>query len=172
VDPDNRRPVDYAVRRELLDRIQTQLARGTSRRLLANQLFRNPADGAIKLYTLAMALAHRQAMPDLYAYGSHHPVEVAGRHANCAIAFARGYEGSTVVVVAPRLVAPLLAAGSSTNLLGAKTWGDTRIHLGEKERGRRLRNHLTDESFVAAETGELLLGELFETVPLALLGAE
>ncbi len=87
VDPDNRRPVDFARRQSLL---------GTA----------SPAtwrDGAIKQALIQRALALRQAMPDLFARGSYEPVVADGPRADHIVAFVRRREADAILAVVPRL---------------------------------------------------------------------
>lgn len=74
VDPDNRRPVDYAARREALD---------------AN---RNP-----KLRVVSAALAMRRARPDTFIDGGYTPMLADGPAADHLLAFTRGHDVLTAV---------------------------------------------------------------------------
>jgi (1->4)-alpha-D-glucan 1-alpha-D-glucosylmutase len=101
VDPDNRRPVDYALRRKLL----ADLDRG-----------RVPAvdeSGAAKLLVVSRTLRARRDNPGWFA--GYEPVEVTGSAAGHLVAFDRG----GVVAVATRLPAGLATDG----------WGDTALQL-------------------------------------------
>ncbi|MFC4147808.1 malto-oligosyltrehalose synthase [Micromonospora mangrovi] len=102
VDPDNRRPVDFAVRRELLARLD-----GGDRPAVA-------ADGAAKLLVVSRTLRLRRDRPELFA--GYRPVPVRGRAAAHALAFDRG----GAIAVATRL--PL-------GLAGAGGWRDTTLSL-------------------------------------------
>ena len=84
VDPDNRRPVDYA------------------RRIAALRENRTPAemlthwrDGEIKLFTVRTLLRFRREHAALFASGSHEPVSVSGPFADCCIAFERASKKTT-----------------------------------------------------------------------------
>ena len=61
VDPDNRRPVDFAARIAALRALDDALERGTSRAALARELLAAWPDGRIKLYVLATLLRHTAA---------------------------------------------------------------------------------------------------------------
>jgi len=67
VDPDNRRPVDYPRRAELLDRL-TKMLPGSMVGLLEQW-----QDGAIKLAITRHALALRRQMPELFSRGAYGP---------------------------------------------------------------------------------------------------
>ncbi|HHY49750.1 MAG TPA: malto-oligosyltrehalose synthase, partial [Alphaproteobacteria bacterium] len=93
VDPDNRRPVDFAARRETL----AGLGGATVAELAASW-----RDGRVKLALTATLLRLRRRAPRLFAEGSYEPVAVTGpdRHRVCA--FIRRLE-SQAVLVAVRL---------------------------------------------------------------------
>jgi (1->4)-alpha-D-glucan 1-alpha-D-glucosylmutase len=67
VDPDNRRPVDYTVRRQELKSLQHT-----------------------KIRVVTAALQLRRARPDTFLRGGHHPVLAAGAGADHVVAFRRG----------------------------------------------------------------------------------
>lgn len=98
VDPDNRRPVDYAVRRASLDD-SVPLA----------ELLAHWRDGRIKQALIARVLDARQAHPQLFQRGAYLPLTVHGRHADKVLAFARLGEDARAIVVVPRLCAPCSA---------------------------------------------------------------
>jgi len=106
VDPDNRRPVDYDLRRDFLARLAAN--GGTA-----------PAvddTGIAKLHMVSHALRARRDHPEAYA-GSYQPLPVTGSRASHALAFSRG---DVTITVATRLPAGLERAGG---------WGDTRLAL-------------------------------------------
>lgn len=109
VDPDNRRPVDYGVRRALLDRI----AEG--------ELPDVDDSGAAKLLVVHKALALRRERPDLF--GGYRALHAEGPAAEHAVSFAR----NGLITVATRLPVGLAAAGGwrETVLpLPAGEWND------------------------------------------------
>jgi (1->4)-alpha-D-glucan 1-alpha-D-glucosylmutase len=101
VDPDNRRPVDYARRRELLAGLDD------------GQVPTVDASGAAKLLVVSRVLRARRDHPDWFA--AYEPVAVTGSAADHVVAFDRG----GVVAVATRLPVSLAAEG----------WGDTALQL-------------------------------------------
>ena len=94
VDPDNRRPVDYAKRKKMLE----ALAGATPEELLGNW-----TDGRIKLFLTHRLLVFRREHAELFRSGTYLPLGLAGEFADCCIAFAREFEGQRIVVLAPRL---------------------------------------------------------------------
>jgi (1->4)-alpha-D-glucan 1-alpha-D-glucosylmutase len=98
VDPDNRRPVDYTRRRELLASLEN-----------ANpgELMADWRSGRVKLFVTQRLLALRRERPQLFQNGSHEPLAVSGQHAARVVAFRREDAEQAVMVVVPRLTAPL-----------------------------------------------------------------
>src|SRR3989441_731527 len=78
VDPDNRRPVDWALRRRLLGELERALASTSDRAGFAFGLFKEKEDGRVKLYLIREALALRRARPALFAAGEYRPLEARG----------------------------------------------------------------------------------------------
>ncbi len=103
VDPDNRRPVDWAARRELLARLDEGF------------LPEVDASGAAKLLVTASALRLRRFRPEVFA--GYRAVPADGAAADHAVAFARS---ASLVAVATRLPIGLAARGG---------WGDTVLPL-------------------------------------------
>ncbi|MCW5736893.1 MAG: malto-oligosyltrehalose synthase [Enhydrobacter sp.] len=93
VDPDNRRPVDFALRQKMLG-AEVTLARWR--------------DGAIKQRLIVQALALRAALPDLFADGSYEPATIEGPLANHIVAFVRRHQSDAVLAVMPRLPRALI----------------------------------------------------------------
>jgi len=108
VDPDNRRPVDYAVRRDVLARITDG--------------WLPPIDdtGAAKLLVTTRALRLRRDRPELFR--RHAPVEAFGAAAGHVVAFDRG----GAVTVATRLPVGLARTGwtDTTVMLAGHRWQD------------------------------------------------
>jgi malto-oligosyltrehalose synthase len=96
VDPDNRRPVDFAARAASLGSIDMEAS-------LAD--WRN---GHVKQAVTAHALALRRRYPTLFAEGSHEPIEVTGALANHLVAFARRLDSGIAITVVPRFPHALL----------------------------------------------------------------
>jgi (1->4)-alpha-D-glucan 1-alpha-D-glucosylmutase len=140
VDPDNRRPVDYERRRQILQGLQ-----GTERdSLTANRLLENAEDGAIKLYLTRKTLGLRKQCPTLFETGEYTPVPVEGTKDNHVVAFARQSENCGMLVIAPRLISGLL---DDLDLppIGLRVWGDTRAVLPFDCVSGKYRNIFTGE---------------------------
>jgi len=167
VDPDNRRPVDYAARRAALDALAALAhdpAEGLSARVRA--LFDDHAEGRAKLWVIWRMLALRRDRPELFAKGDYHPVAVAGKRSRHLVAYARRLGQSGLVTVAGRLFASLeLAPGELP--VGDATWGDATVDLSFLPAGVELRNALTGESHAAGAA--LPVARLFAAFPGAAL---
>jgi (1->4)-alpha-D-glucan 1-alpha-D-glucosylmutase len=129
VDPDNRRPVDFAVRTRALADLDARVAAGDLAGT-ACELLDSWADGRVKLYTTWRALACRCAAPDLFRAGAYVPLATGGRHAAHLCAFARQAGAAAVIVVVPRLTARLTGSGARPPL-GSAVWADTHVLLPE-----------------------------------------
>jgi (1->4)-alpha-D-glucan 1-alpha-D-glucosylmutase len=168
VDPDNRRPVDFALRGRLLDDLERAAARDLPG--LAAELLASAADGRIKLHVIRSALALRRERPALFAAGAYAPLAATGPAAEQLIAFARTHAGAAAVILAPRLTARL-AGGEQRPPVG-DLWGDTWLALPHAAPGDCYRDRLTGaEHRVAARDGVagLALAELLASFPVALL---
>ena len=117
VDPDNRKPPDWRLRRELL----TTIADAVSPELAANW-----QDGRAKLFIASRLLRLRQEFPALFAEGDYLPLFAeGGRGENHLLAFARQDRLTAVVVAVPRLVYGLYRDGGPD-------WGLTALPLPYK----------------------------------------
>lgn len=164
VDPDNRRPVDFAGRADRLAALDMQDA-GPS----LEQLLEHPDDGRAKLYVLARALRYRRDRAALFARGAYVPVQTGGARADHVFAFLRAHEGQTILVVVPRLVGSLLPADTPPPPADV-VWQDTRLHCPAECRAARWKNGLTGEE-LPIEDDTLALSRVFARFPVAFLEA-
>jgi (1->4)-alpha-D-glucan 1-alpha-D-glucosylmutase len=168
VDPDNRRPVDYAGRRASLGDLRERLARG-KRRELAAELVRDWRDGRIKLYLIQQTLALRHRLPDLFLKGDYRPLRVTGEKAEHAFGFLRRSGRHAIVVVVPRL--PWILSRGGRPLNDADAWNGTGIvGLEGMVSGSGL-NLFTGAKVPrsAGREGMLPVGTVFADFPVALL---
>ncbi len=170
VDPDNRRPVDYGVRKKLLDTLLLKEATdglsATAREVVANR-----SDGSIKLHLTYKALNFRATHRDLFESGSYLPLAVEGLHAGNICAFERSLKGSSILVVVPRFCSRLII-NSSGAPLGEETWQGTRITVPTETTPGCYRNIFTGEIVRLAEQGGQLtleVKDLLALYPVALL---
>jgi (1->4)-alpha-D-glucan 1-alpha-D-glucosylmutase len=173
VDPDNRRPVDFAVRRQRLASLGRRIDEGDLP-ALCDELLESWPDGGVKLYLTHRALTLRRERLALFRDGDYRPLAADGERADHVVAFARRAEGDGVIVVAPRLAAKL--TGFDGRLpLGASVWGDTWLALGGAMPGGRYRDRftgLTMETQPRPDGPALSVGALLGRFPVALLEYE
>jgi (1->4)-alpha-D-glucan 1-alpha-D-glucosylmutase len=166
VDPDNRRPVDFALRQRWLDEMAAAEA-STDLRLLARTLWAHAEDGRVKLFAIRRALAARAARAELFRKGDYQPLEVHGTLAEHVLAFARVHGRRTALTVVPRLLA---RRTSPDPPLGESYWGDTRVSV-PPGRGRAFVDALTGAG-LDVEHDALAVGRVLADLPVALLVGE
>jgi (1->4)-alpha-D-glucan 1-alpha-D-glucosylmutase len=113
VDPDNRRPVDYKRRIEVLDSLRRRFAE--DRIGLVRELAADLQRDEVKMFVTHRALEFRRANRELFARGEYVPLEVKGSCAGHVVAFGRKLDRQWAVVVAPRWTSRV------------RDWGDTEI---------------------------------------------
>jgi (1->4)-alpha-D-glucan 1-alpha-D-glucosylmutase len=155
VDPDNRRPVDFAARVASLDGLAEP-----------GELLAHWQDGRVKQWLIANLLAIRHARPQLFARGDYRPLEVEGEQASRVLAFARSFGDTHLVAVVPRLAAGLLGSSEVPHIPAAR-WGDTRVVLPPELAGLGLTGILPPHS--PTNHGHLLLAEVLAEFPVNLL---
>ena len=167
VDPDNRRPVDYALRERHLEELAA-LAAGSDAGARVRALAAASLDGRAKLWVIARSLALRRRDPELFERGGYTALAASGEKAAHVVAFARQHAGRSVIVVAGRLFLQLV--GDPGRLpIGAEVWQDTAIDLAPLGGGTgRFIDALTGGTVTAA-AGRLALGRAFGDFPGALL---
>jgi (1->4)-alpha-D-glucan 1-alpha-D-glucosylmutase len=167
VDPDNRRPIDYAPRRALLADIP---ALEEALPGFIEEALRLPADGGLKLLITARALRHRRANLATFERGAYLPLALEGERARHAIAFARVGERATSLTVAGRFFAVLSGAARP---VGEAVWGQTRLSLPPSLPPGAYRDALSGGRVTAEDDGAghrfLRLGDVFTTLPIAIL---
>lgn len=172
VDPDNRRPVNFSHRQELLTGLRDEISAGRSS--LAKRLLGSWKDGRVKLYLTHQALRFRQAHPELFSHGDYLPVDTVGSGQEHLCAFARRWEGHWALAVVPRLVTRLQMERLPRRAdelpamafpLGKTAWGETAMVLPQ-DAPDRWHNVLIGER-VGGRV--LYLHEVLKRFPVALL---
>jgi (1->4)-alpha-D-glucan 1-alpha-D-glucosylmutase len=155
VDPDNRRPVDFAMRAQLLEAVERRLER--ERVAALTHWLRHWHDGSIKLAVTRGLLALRAREAELFAAGDYVPCTATGPRADELIAYVRLLGGRVVLTAAQRF--PLRAERS-------RDWRGTRIRVAgsvidcvDVLTGRRVRGDYLDPA------------DLFATLPIAVLAS-
>jgi len=139
VDPDNRRPVDYALRRQFL---------GEIKHMPPEKIWNRIDDGLPKLWVIHKTLKLRHEKQFFAPMHDYREILARGAKSDHVIAFTRAERTVTVV---PRL-----------NIKRAGSWGDTAIEIPPG----RWRNEFTDEDI---EGGEVRVAGLLKWFPVALL---
>lgn len=182
VDPDNRRPVDYNLRRQMLYALKERIYGSIEKSnlveeptgdliKLVRELVETREDGRIKLYLTYRTLTYRRKKKELFLKGSYIPLKYRGGKKDQVCAFIRKYEDQAVVVVVPRLLTRILQAPEAVPL-GQRVWGDSFLVLPHERVGQKYYNILTGETL---ETGQiekhtiLPLHLIFANFPVALL---
>jgi (1->4)-alpha-D-glucan 1-alpha-D-glucosylmutase len=180
VDPDNRRPVDYVHRREILKALICR--REGDDAATAAELLANRRDGRIKMFVTARALATRKRYRDAFR-GEYVPLPTAGDRADSLFAFARRNGSEYAVTCVPRLLASIVPdnpgipdtpdiAYRAAPPLGA-VWGNTRVDL-PADAPTTFRDVFTGATIEAGGGGTattIAAAVLFEQLPVALLVA-
>ncbi|MGD9973821.1 MAG: malto-oligosyltrehalose synthase [Desulfatirhabdiaceae bacterium] len=140
VDPDNRRPVDFDIRQQLLDEIGS---------LPIDRILKRHAEGLPKIFLLQKVLSVRKQIAEAFGpMGDYHPVAASGECARHLVSFIRG---DRVLVLAPRLVITLNG-----------DWKNTIIDVP----AGRWENSLNGEIHTG---GRFTVGRVLEGFPVALL---
>jgi (1->4)-alpha-D-glucan 1-alpha-D-glucosylmutase len=170
VDPDNRRPVDYRTRADMLDALMRRESE-VPLSDLGRELLARKEDGRIKLYLTCKALTYRRAHRDLFGEGEYVPLEVQGERADHVCAFERRKGDLGAIVIAPRFYTDLAEYPDGLPV-GPAVWKDTAVRVSSADGGARYRNALTGEEVagIGGGTGVILpLSEALSNFPVALL---
>jgi (1->4)-alpha-D-glucan 1-alpha-D-glucosylmutase len=186
VDPDNRRAVDFAGRRSLL---QAQLPWIERAQPLASPARACPTcppeslashvahlltdwhDGRIKMFLTACGLRLRARESELILHGGYVPLTADDIGSTHLIGFARRLAGKTLLAIVPRLTAGILPPDRSLPI-GAPVWGNTRIALPRGFTAHAFRNVFTGEivtPMMEEDAASLVAADVFRTCPVALL---
>ena len=188
VDPDNRRPVDFQLRKKLLaETIQLQPAK-------APELFQTLENGKAKLYVTYKALQFRRQHRQLFEQGQYLPIATEGVLAENVVAFLRKKGTEFAIIVVPRFPVSLLhiggggsaesnrhqtipplnkgeggtsEAGSSSRPSWNPDWLDTCIRL-PLDAPKSWRDVFTGKD-LHSSSDKLLLSDVLGSFPLALL---
>ncbi len=187
VDPDNRRPVDYAARMTMLGDMKRVFGEpGNTMAALAGMMS-NMEDGRIKMYVIWKTLSLRRERERLFNYGDYRKLNAEGPRSAHVCAFARAGRpasddrpeaGSLAVVIAPRLYGALTEIHEPADRppapVGASAWAGTAVEA-PADTAKEYRNIFTGET---AETFErdgkswIALDDALGDFPVALLTAD
>jgi len=156
VDPDNRRPVDFAARRAAFAPDEP-----------ADALLQSWHDGRIKQWLIGRTLGLRLSAPRLFSEGRYLPLEVRGAQAGRILAFAREHEGQWLIVIVPRLAAALIGA-EQVPQIAAERWEDTQVLLPEALDGHQW-ERLFCATTVRSERASLSVAQVLDCLSVAVL---
>ncbi len=161
VDPDNRRPVDFGLRKRQLGKLH-------------GDLLEQRDDGRLKMLVTHRVLCLRRETPGLFVGGGYTPLRTGGRaHKHQHVcAFARSAEARTLVVAAPVLTATLLR-GAMQPPIGPEVWRDDWLNVPAAARYRDvLSGQVLDTIAQGGGNTVLPLRDVFGVLPVAALLAE
>ena len=167
VDPDNRRPIDFVHRHELLRQLKEDFAGpedGWPRRLAG--LMDSLDDSRLKLYITWRTLQLRATSPDLFALGEYVPLDVSGTYAEHVCAYARTWGDEAIITVVPRLTLKRVGEQDEPPT-GPAVWDDTLIHLPESLAKHAWRDVLSGAQHDASAS--LPLGKVLTILPVGLM---
>jgi (1->4)-alpha-D-glucan 1-alpha-D-glucosylmutase len=168
VDPDNRRPVDFAARSASL-----------ALDLAPEDVLADWRDGRVKQAILHRLLALRARCTTLFDSGTYTPLRIIGPAADHAMAFAREHADQTVIIVIGRWPAKLGVAG--TPVIPSRAWEETYLCLPRSAGARQLHDALRASSAAGSlkwetpeteDTGRLRLDQTLAALPVAVLEAK
>lgn len=154
VDPDNRRPVDYAIRRQLLENLDS-----------LQDYIENPNDGRIKFFITQRTLQLRKKLSKLFREGIYLPLNVKGKMQNHMIAYARVLEEKAVVVLAGRFFSFFMR--DFQHYMQENTWHDTIVELPPEFTKRPFKNIYTNMEFSSSDV--IPLQDVLQPIPLTVL---
>jgi (1->4)-alpha-D-glucan 1-alpha-D-glucosylmutase len=144
VDPDNRRPVDYALRRSMLSELQMGMG--------AEEIMQRIDSGMPKLWVIYNALRLRREHPEWFrATAGYTPLLAEGQKQEHVVAYIRGNQ---VVTIVPRWTLKL-----------GESWAATTLELP----GGKWKNPLTSDLL---HGGRIRVHALMQHFPVALLTRE
>lgn len=155
VDPDNRGPVDFEQRRNLLVDLQARLAEPSR---LVRDLLASFSDGRVKLLVTHISLQCRKSRPELFLRGDYEALG-ADEH---VVAFTRSFGSERLICCVPRL-SYSLTKGVEQWPLGS-VWGRRKLEI---RHAGSYRNVFTDARLEITRT--VALAEVFAEFPVSLL---
>ncbi|MBA3558036.1 MAG: malto-oligosyltrehalose synthase [Gemmatimonadaceae bacterium] len=173
VDPDNRRPVDYAARERLLIAMEAEFDRNTGKPVsLVSEMAREVGDGRLKLHVIRRLMLARRQDPDFWRLAGYEPVRAHGARARHIVAFARRLGDRCAITVAARLTAGLAADPVVCAPVGDACWGDSWLPAPSLSSTEGWTCALSGGSIrpVKRNGGEAIsLAQVFRSAPVAVL---
>ncbi|MET0210606.1 MAG: malto-oligosyltrehalose synthase, partial [Burkholderiaceae bacterium] len=161
VDPDNRRPVDYALRDRLLNAFEAGAGAGEISTMPPG-LMAEPTDGRAKLWVIWRLLQLRRQDPELFRDGDYAGLQVVGEGSLNALAFSRTLGDRCLLIVAGRF----FAADAQPPM--SPRWPEARIVATSWPDGTRFRDALSGD-VVQVRDGAIALSQACARLPGAAL---
>jgi (1->4)-alpha-D-glucan 1-alpha-D-glucosylmutase len=172
VDPDNRRPVDFTHRDQMLDSLDEELeSHDLNQSPLWKRMIADSADGRIKLFLIQAVLRARRERALLFQRGTYVPLEVLGSRKEHCFAYYRCYEEQELIVLVPRMTQSLVQVQNQAPV-GSAVWRDTAIVLPENTQALTWISGLTHSTIeavpISSTSTTLPVGELLAELPVGL----
>ncbi len=155
VDPDNRRPVDYQIRKNYLNQIKKKEKNDVDELLSFLASHRNA--GLEKLFVTWKALDFRKNNEQIFREGTYQPLHVKGSETFAA--YARRLKDQWVLIIVPLAIADEAREENDA-------WGDSYIELPEQA-PRHWKNIFTGK--ITEQGGQISLEDACKEFPVALL---
>jgi (1->4)-alpha-D-glucan 1-alpha-D-glucosylmutase len=170
VDPDNRRPVDFELRRRHLNKLLDEADQDAT--AFADRLSQRWPDADVKLWVTSQSLALRREWADVFSAGEYIPLSAAGEAAQYVIGFARHLEPNWALIAVPRHFYRLTGGRRTQAETGPQAdWADTSLILPDDAPATwhcRLSGRVLETNATISESS-LAVSELFGVFPVALL---
>jgi len=150
VDPDNRRPVDFAERAAVLASLEAPDW---------ESLAQNWPNGHLKLAWTRHLLELRTELADVFAHGDYQPLEITGPHRDHVIAFARRHGRDAVITAVAKSLAPMSQGG--------RVWPRADAFEG----ALNLKGYSVEGIVSETDAMQVQLSALFRHLPVAVLKA-
>ncbi|HEX3019477.1 MAG TPA: malto-oligosyltrehalose synthase [Chitinispirillaceae bacterium] len=165
VDPDNRKPVDFDIRKALLNELkQVSISEFPD---FIRFLLSKWKDGRIKLFLIYRCNKARNDRAELFQRGAYIPLTVSGIYREHILAFARKYDTQWAVVAVPRFLTSIINENQIP--LSKEIWADTSLEFPAEIplSGQDWYNVITGESIQLEN--QPAIGDLFRFFPGAFL---
>jgi (1->4)-alpha-D-glucan 1-alpha-D-glucosylmutase len=154
--------VDYEQRMSFLKDIKEKAQ--TDSLKLIDELFSTKEDGRIKLFLTHKVLQARKEHLDVFLKGEYLPLEVSGKFKDHVVAFARRFEDTMAIAIAPRFFTSLVQPGEYP--LGEQVWADTQLRLPQGSQST-WRDAITNQTI--SGSGAIAIGQILQHFPVAQL---
>jgi len=161
VDPDNRRPVDFSLRQEILNDIRAK--EKIDEEKLIQELLQHKEDGRIKLFLIYRALNARRTLGDVLKKGEYRNLDTGGKYKEHIIAFCRRAGERFSITVVPRFLSLFLEEGENPL---RDIWQDTYL-VWPEDNPQMWYNAITGEKLEGKKS--ILISDIFKNFPVGLL---